>query len=102
MGYLLSVAPLSTFISIREAAMQLGVHENTVRRCADRGLIGAVRLPSGVRRLRRVDVEALRLITPDQPQASLPAADDPECDDRRADRPVGSSAGQRAAAALAP
>jgi hypothetical protein len=38
----------------------LGVHESTVRRYADRGLIDAARLPSGVRRLRRADVEALR------------------------------------------
>jgi excisionase family DNA binding protein len=51
---------MSTFISFREAAQRLGVHENTVRRYADRGLIRAVRLPSGVRRLRRTDVEALQ------------------------------------------
>lgn len=46
-------------ITIREAARRLGVHENTVRRYADRGLIHAERLPSGVRRLRRQDVERL-------------------------------------------
>lgn len=49
----------STLISVREAARRLGVHDNTIRRYADRGLIRAVRLPSGVRRLRREDVEAL-------------------------------------------
>lgn len=48
-----------TLMSIREAGRRLGVHENTVRRYADRGLIGVVRLPSGVRRIRREDVEAL-------------------------------------------
>lgn len=54
------MATESTFITIREAARRLGVHENTVRRYADRGLIRAVRLPSGVRRLRRGDIEALQ------------------------------------------
>ncbi|MFI5005316.1 MAG: helix-turn-helix domain-containing protein [Solirubrobacterales bacterium] len=47
-------------MTLREAAESLGVHESTVRRYADRGLIDAARLPSGVRRLRRADVEALR------------------------------------------
>ncbi len=37
----------------------MGVHESTVRRYADRGLIGAKRLPSGVRRLYGADVDAL-------------------------------------------
>ncbi len=45
-------------MSVREAARRLGGHDNTIRRYADRGLIRAVRLPSGVRRLRREDVEA--------------------------------------------
>lgn len=49
-------APLLT---VRESARRLGVHENTVRRWADRGMIEAVRLPTGVRRLRAEDVEAL-------------------------------------------
>jgi excisionase family DNA binding protein len=48
-----------TMIGIREAARRLGVHENTIRRYADRGLLESVRLPSGVRRVRRADVEAL-------------------------------------------
>ncbi len=46
----------STLISVREAARRLGVHENTVRRYADRGLIRAVRLPSGVRRILPEDL----------------------------------------------
>ena len=46
-------------MTIRDAARRLGVHESTVRRYADRGLIGVSRLPSGVRRLRRADVEGL-------------------------------------------
>jgi excisionase family DNA binding protein len=46
-------------VTLREAAQRLGVHESTVRRYADRGILHAARLPSGVRRLRRADVEAL-------------------------------------------
>lgn len=42
------------------AARTLGVHENTVRRWEERGLLHAVRLPSGVRRFRPEDVEAIR------------------------------------------
>jgi excisionase family DNA binding protein len=53
------VATKSILIAIREAARRLGGHENTVRRYADRGLIRAIRLPSGVRRVRRSDIEAL-------------------------------------------
>jgi excisionase family DNA binding protein len=47
-------------IQVREAARQLGVHENTLRRWEQSGLIGAIRLPSGVRRFRAEDVERLR------------------------------------------
>ena len=65
---------MSTFISFREAAQRLGVHENTVRRYADRGLIRAVRLPSGVRRLRRTDVEAMQS-SPDDTSAPVAAMD---------------------------
>jgi excisionase family DNA binding protein len=54
------MATKSTYVTLREAAQSLGVHESTVRRYADRGLIHAARLPSGVRRLRRADVEALK------------------------------------------
>jgi excisionase family DNA binding protein len=67
---------MSTFISFREAAQRLGVHENTVRRYADRGLIRAVRLPSGVRRLRRTDVEAMQP-WPSEASAAIAAIDRP-------------------------
>jgi excisionase family DNA binding protein len=53
------MASKPSYLTIRQAAQRLGVHESTVRRYADRGLIGAVRLPSGVRRLRGHDVEVL-------------------------------------------
>jgi excisionase family DNA binding protein len=48
------------FVQVRRAARELGVHENTLRRWEEAGLIRAVRLPSGVRRFRRDDVERLR------------------------------------------
>jgi excisionase family DNA binding protein len=51
------MAPL---MQVRQAARALGVHENTIRRWEQRGLLRAVRLPSGVRRFRPEDVEAVR------------------------------------------
>lgn len=47
-------------MQVRAAALQLGVHENTLRNWEKSGLIGAVRLPSGVRRFRVQDVDRLR------------------------------------------
>ncbi len=47
-------------MQVREAARALGVSENTIRRWEERGLIPAVRLPSGVRRFRRGDIETAR------------------------------------------
>jgi excisionase family DNA binding protein len=51
---------MSALMQVREAARVLGVHENTLRRWEQRGLIHAVRLPSGVRRFRPEDIEGLR------------------------------------------
>ena len=47
-------------MNVRQAARGLGVHENTVRRWEEKGLIKAVRLPSGVRRFRAEDIQSLR------------------------------------------
>ncbi len=47
-------------MQVRAAARYLGVHENTVRRWEEAGLIRAIRLPSGVRRFRREDIERVR------------------------------------------
>jgi excisionase family DNA binding protein len=47
-------------MQVRQAAQALGVHENTIRRWEERGLLHAVRLPSGVRRFRPEDVEKVR------------------------------------------
>lgn len=47
-------------MQVRQAAQALGVSENTIRRWEDRGLIPAVRLPSGVRRFRPEDIDAAK------------------------------------------
>ena len=51
---------MAQLMQVRQVARTLGVHENTVRRWEERGLLHAVRLPSGVRRFRPEDVEAIR------------------------------------------
>jgi excisionase family DNA binding protein len=51
---------MAQLMQVREAARALGVHENTIRRWEERGLLRAVRLPSGVRRFRPEDVAAMR------------------------------------------
>lgn len=47
-------------MQVRQVVRTLGVLKNTVRRWQERGLLHAVRLPNGVRRLRPEDVEAVR------------------------------------------
>jgi excisionase family DNA binding protein len=47
-------------LGVREAAEQLGVHENTLRRWEQAGLIRAVRLPTGVRRFQPEEVFRVR------------------------------------------
>jgi len=51
---------MAQLMQVRQVARELGVHENTIRRWEERGLLQAVRLPSGVRRFRAEDVEAIR------------------------------------------
>ena len=51
---------MAQLMQVRQAAQTLGVHENTIRRWEERGLLHAVRLPSGVRRFRPEDVEKVR------------------------------------------
>ena len=51
---------MAELIQVRQAARALGVHENTIRRWEERGLLRAVRLPSGVRRFRAEDIKAVR------------------------------------------
>lgn len=47
-------------LQVREAADELRVHQNTLRRWEEAGYIRAVKLPSGVRRFRSEDVDRLR------------------------------------------
>jgi excisionase family DNA binding protein len=51
---------MAQLMQVRQAAQALGVHENTIRRWEQRGLLQAVRLPSGVRRFRSEDIEQMR------------------------------------------
>lgn len=51
---------MAQLMQVRQAAQALGVHENTIRRWEERGLLHAVRLPSGVRRFRPEDIEQMR------------------------------------------
>jgi excisionase family DNA binding protein len=47
-------------MNVRETARRLGVHENTVRNWADRGILRPMRLPgSGYRRFDVAEVERL-------------------------------------------
>jgi MerR family transcriptional regulator/heat shock protein HspR len=47
-------------LTISQAAELLGVHANTLRGWADKGLIDHVKLPSGYRRFSRDEVDRLR------------------------------------------
>jgi DNA-binding transcriptional MerR regulator len=79
-------------LQVRAAALQLGVHENTLRGWEKAGLIPAVRLPSGVRRFRVEDVESLReemyRAVGVQDEALAAAAGDSSSTRRRAGRTV--------------
>jgi excisionase family DNA binding protein len=50
---------MSALLGVREAASRLGVHENTLRRWAEKGYLKAVVNPTGVRRFRKEDIEAI-------------------------------------------
>lgn len=47
-------------IGLKDAAEMLGVHQNTLRNWADKGLIAHIRLPSGHRRFERAEIDRLR------------------------------------------
>ncbi len=47
-------------LTISQAAARLGVHQNTLRSWADKGLVAHVKLPSGYRRFTIAEVERLR------------------------------------------
>jgi excisionase family DNA binding protein len=49
------------FMNVRQAASELGVHENTIRNWEDQGLLHAIRLPgSGFRRFPNEEIERMR------------------------------------------
>lgn len=47
-------------LGVRDSAELLDVHENTLRRWEKKGLIKAVKLPTGVRRFRLDDIKQMR------------------------------------------
>ncbi len=47
-------------IPITKAAEMIGVHPNTLRSWADRGLVQMVKLPSGYRRFTLEEIERVR------------------------------------------
>ena len=49
--------PREKLLTISEAAERLGVHQNTLRSWADKGMVPVVKLPSGYRRFRPSDIE---------------------------------------------
>lgn len=49
------------FLNVRQAAKELGVHENTIRNWEEKGLLHGIRLPgSGFRRFPREEIERMR------------------------------------------
>lgn len=62
-------------LNVRETARRLGVHENTVRNWADRGILRPLRLPgSGY---RRFDVAEVDRIARQMRQAAAPMQETP-------------------------
>jgi excisionase family DNA binding protein len=51
---------MGALLGVREAASVLGVHENTLRRWAEKGYLKPVVNPSGVRRFRKDEIAQLR------------------------------------------
>src|SRR2546425_3722878 len=51
---------MAALLGVREAANVLGVHENTLRRWAEKGYLKPVVNPSGVRRFRLDEIQRLR------------------------------------------
>lgn len=75
-------------VPIRAIARRIGVHENTVRNWIDRGILPALRLPTGARRVASEDVEKLEArilglptsfpeVQSQSPPKSVPESDQP-------------------------
>ena len=54
------MAETDTLLTTSAAARRLGVHANTLRAWADKGLVRHVKLPSGYRRFPAREIERLR------------------------------------------
>lgn len=53
--------PTAEFMNVRQAASELGVHENTIRNWEAQGLLHGIRLPgSGFRRFPKEEIERMR------------------------------------------
>ena len=52
--------PTRSIVGISEAASRLGVHQNTIRKWADDGIIPSLRLPSGHRRFEVDELERFK------------------------------------------
>lgn len=52
--------PSRSIVGISEAAKRLGVHQNTLRKWADDGIIPSLRLPSGHRRFEVDELERFK------------------------------------------
>jgi excisionase family DNA binding protein len=50
-------------MTIRGTAEEFGVHENTIRNWIKRGIITAIKLPSGVRRIPTSEVTRLKMVS---------------------------------------
>ena len=61
-------------LTISEAARRLGIHQNTLRGWADRGLIPYVKLPSGHRRFESEAIDRLSATMRVEPDALKTAA----------------------------
>jgi excisionase family DNA binding protein len=56
-----SVAARADVVTVRQAARLIGVHENTLRKWTERGIISAVHLPgSGFRRIPAAEIDRVR------------------------------------------
>lgn len=60
----------ATPLNVRETAKRLGVHENTVRNWADRGVLRPMRLPHS--RYRRFDPEQVERLAREMRSAAAP------------------------------
>jgi len=67
--------PTTDFLNVRQAAKELGVHENTIRNWEDKRVLHGIRLPgSGFRRFPREEIERMQreMLSQYAPATELP------------------------------